>query len=34
VERFGDFSFAPLGPAAESQVLVCQVASARRTAPP
>jgi len=30
-ERFGDFSFAPLGPAAESQVLVCQVASARRT---
>ena len=30
VERFGDFSFGPLGPASESQVLVCQVARARR----
>ena len=30
IERFGDFSFGPLGPAAESQVLVCQVAPARR----
>ncbi|HWO26371.1 MAG TPA: class I SAM-dependent methyltransferase [Kofleriaceae bacterium] len=26
LERFGDFSFGPLGPGAESQVLVCQVA--------
>ncbi len=30
VERFGNFSFGPLGPGAESQVLVCQVAPARR----
>ena len=30
VERFGDFSFGPLGPGSESQVLVCQVAPARR----
>lgn len=30
VERFGDFSFGPLGPASESQVLVCQPAAARR----
>jgi len=30
VERYGDFSFGPLGPSAESQVLVCQVAPARR----
>jgi SAM-dependent methyltransferase len=30
IERFGDFSFAPLGPAAESQVLVCQIAPTRR----
>jgi SAM-dependent methyltransferase len=29
-ERFGDFSFAPLGPGAESQVLVCEPAPARR----
>ena len=30
VERFGDFSFGPLGPGAESQVLVCEPAAARR----
>lgn len=33
VERFGDFSFGPLGPGAESQVLVCQVPPARRKTP-
>lgn len=30
VDRYGDFSFGPLGAGAESQVLVCQLASARR----
>jgi hypothetical protein len=30
VERFGDFSFGPLGAASESQVLVCQVPPIRR----
>lgn len=30
VERFGDFSFGPLGAGAESQVLVCQLPPARR----
>ena len=30
VDRYGDFFFGPLGPGAESQVLVCRVASARR----
>ncbi len=30
VERFGDFSFGPLGPTSESQVLVCRAAPARR----
>jgi SAM-dependent methyltransferase len=30
IERFGDFYFGPLGPGAESQVLICQVAPTRR----
>jgi SAM-dependent methyltransferase len=30
VDRYGDFYLGPLGPASESQILVCQVASARR----
>jgi SAM-dependent methyltransferase len=34
VERYGDFSFGPLGPGAESQVLVCQAAPARRKSAP
>jgi hypothetical protein len=30
IARYGDFSFGPLGPTAESQVLVCEVTPARR----
>lgn len=34
IERYGDFSFGPLGPGAESQILVCQAAPARRKSAP
>jgi SAM-dependent methyltransferase len=30
LERYGDFSFGPLGPTAESQVLVCEAPNSRR----